>query len=468
MKRIREWKDEWLAIIVIVAVLLLGASFAMADVSNKPATGGAVLLTGADCVFDLIAGQHTDVGEVQLDWQSEHLQVTYIVTEPGWYMTEIHFGWFSAPQENVVPGQLPYKLDGLMSEIVSFKIPLSSLCGKCDGPEKCTCPCYFAAHAVVEREVPCEKIDIRKTVYSDTAFPDFAQFRGFLGGSRALYRLEIRADHPLNGNGFNGWCLDRQAEIRSGYLYNAAVITDWADLEGIVEYPERMDLAEWIVLKNYVGRESRCGEIVNRHHVQNAIWHLIDGSPPNSTDLGCVARAIVADAYRNRGTKDMQRNCWGTAATLVLSPLYTTTCDREDDCLVEPDHDVQPMLIDFWEVIECPTATPTSTPRPTRTATAISTPTPWYTATPTATATVTPTVTSTPTGTRTPTASPTQTPTATATATPSATSTPTASSTPTATATPTPCVTTQSETAWAQDSRYPFSTSWGWTIKCCP
>ena len=462
----RYW---WL---VLAAVMIAAPGFA--DVVNPPITNVSdemILMpmwdTAGGCEFDLIAGQNEDVGSVILNWlDSGDLRVRYLIDEGGWLITEVHFGWFSSPPGHAIPGQLQYGFESLSTQAVEFVVPRSEVCSdKCSGPEKCSCPCYFAAHAVVKKTEPCEKTDIRKTIYDPGfALPEWASFRAYVGGVSSQYRLEIRGDHPLNGSGFNGWCLDKQAEVRSGRWNDAAVIWNWEELDGIVDHPENMDLVEWIVAKRYVGRERRCGEIVQRHHVQNAIWHLIDDPP---VGLGCVARSIVNDAYNARGGKSIARNCWGLKATFVLAPLYRSVC-AGDECWDEPDYTVQPMLADYWGVEECPTATPTRTASPTRTATATSTPTPWWTATPTSTPTRTATATATPTGTQTPTRTPTNTATPTQTATPTATATATATMTPTATSTPTPCVSTRSETAWAKDYRYPFSQSWGWFVRCCP
>jgi hypothetical protein len=429
-------------ILVLGAVILVVlTSSAQADVSYRPARGSAVAYSEG-CTFDLVAGQHTKVGEVTTSWQDDGLLVTYLITAVEWRISEIHFGWFSAPQDHMPPGSLQYKQDGLNTQAIQFFVPNSSLCGKttCDMPE------YFLAHAVVNRSTPCGN----KTLYSRQFLPDFAKFRAFLGGQRAQFRLEIQGERPLVGNGFNGWCLDREAEVRNGIWHNSLVVYDWSQLEGIVTHPENMDLVEWIVLEDYVGKKEHCGEIVQRHHVQNAIWHLADGSPESSANLGCVAKSIVNDAYRARraGQKNINRTCWGTTATFVLAPIYTVVCDRGQECETSPDYKVQPMFVDLMEVLECPTATPTRThtmtptPRPSRTPTATATPT--DTRTPTAT----------PTGTRTPTATPTFT--ATFTATPTATATPTE----------TPCYEAESETAWARDYRYPFDSAWGWTIYC--
>ena len=53
-------------------------------------------------VTDLIAGQHIDVGDVTVWNDGDYLYVTYVVNEPGWYLTETHLhvacDWEDIPQ----------------------------------------------------------------------------------------------------------------------------------------------------------------------------------------------------------------------------------------------------------------------------------------------------------------------------------------------------------------------------------
>jgi len=469
MKPVKEWRWEWLGVgLIVLAIMSWGACIAQAEVTGSPATGpGLVSLTyGADCNFPLIAGQNTEVGDVYLAWSDDALTVTYLISDTDWWITKIHFGWFASPEGYAIPGQLQRKYDGLHAQSVQFTIPKSEICPEKCGDAKCTCPCYFAAHADVERTRGCEdRRRFAKTIYdSNFVLPDYAEFNAYLGGARSEYRLEIKSDGILNGNGFGGWCLDEQATVYSGRWHNAFVEPDWGQY---VDHPENADLVEWIVRQNMVGTNNYCGEIVQRYHVQNSIWYLVD-SPTRG--LGCVARAIVNDAYRHRGEKSISRDCWGLSGIFALFPIYTVFYDSNGDPHTVPDYKVQPMLTDYWGVIECPTATPTRTATNTptrRPPTSTPTLTPYFTPTSTATSTVTPTPSQTPTGTRTPTATSTSTPTHTATATHTNTATPTETATPTATAIPTPCVVTDKETAWAYDVRYPFSQKWGWFIRCC-
>lgn len=430
----------------LLVFLMLSTFSAYSEVVNGASTGpGAVALAaGSDCDFALIAGQNENVGRVYLDWGDDALDVTYAIEDIEWWISEVHFGWFNEPEGYAIPGQMQVKFDQLHTQVVQFSVPRDEICpNKADG-SKCTCPCYFAAHAVVKRTVGC---DDEKRIYDpDFVLPKYASFAAYLGGAGAQYRLEVRSDGILNGNGYNGWCLDRQAKVYSGRWHDAFVVSDWEDLDGIVDRPENMDLVEWIVAQRMVGTRTYCGQIVKRYHVQNAIWNLVDDP---QIGLGCVARAIVSDAYRHQGQKAIQRDCWGLKGIFAFVPIYRTFFDSNGDPHRVPNYDVQPMLTDYMGVIECPTATPTATATPTWT------PTPRRTPTKTATPTVTRSATPTPTGTRPPTATPTITATWTATATPSPT------------ATSTPCVVTEEETAWAMDARFPFDQKWGWFVKCC-
>ncbi len=421
---------------LLFVVLLLAVSPVFAEVVGGATEAQSVAFSNANCSFPLVAGQHTEVGDVYLDWDNGNLTVTYMISDLDWWITEIHFGWFDSPVGYAIPGQMQVKFDQLHDQSIQFVIPKSEL------ESVPNCP-YFAAHAVVKRSRECNQGFGSKRIYDPNfVLPKYAQFAAFYMGKNSMYRLEVRSDGILNGNGYNGWCLDRDAEVYAGRWHNAFVTADWSELDGYVDRPENMDLVEWIVRQNYVGRKSFCGKIVQREDVQEAIWYLVDDP---QIGIGCVSRAIVAEAYRHRGTKSLPRDCWGLKGIFAFLPIYTSVC-TEDTCKPVPGYTVQPMLTDYMGVIECPTKTPTPTLTPTRP--------PYNTPTPTATRTATGTPTSTPTGTRTPTWTPTSTPTA------------TPSATPTSTPTATPCTVTDEETAWAR-GEYAFDQKWGWFIECC-
>lgn len=443
---------------VVLVTLLLIVPFAGAEVIGSTTVDSRMssFTTGVDCEFPVKDSHGDEIGRSYFNWTSDELIVTVNVF--GWSLEEVYFGWFTDPQYDINPISLPVVYTGLDTQSFQFTVLRSELCPQRIDGVKCSCLCWFALYVQVQREVDCDSRT--KTLYNpELVLPTFAEFRAYLGGTNAQYRLEIRSNGTLNSNGFGGWCLDEQADVYSGRWHNASITPDWGPY---VDHPENVDLVEWIVRQGLVGTTTYCGQIVQRYHVQNAIWYLVDEP---TRGLGCVAQAIVNDAYRHRGQKALDRNCWGLSGIFALIPLYTEVCAQGGDCRNIPEYTVQPMLTDYWEVIPCPSATPTRPPTPTRTITPTrpptSTPTLTQTPTQTATATVTPTATASPTGTPPPTSTPTPSATATATYTVTSTPTPTCTASPTYTPTPTPCVRTEHEwaRAWQYDSKK--------TVKCC-
>ena len=109
---------------------------------------------GDPYVTDLIAGQHTDVGEVSVWNDSTNIYVTYLITEPDWVITGTHLyvgktdpnqGDINGNQLTTAPGQFPYS-----PEIAEDG--LSATFTLCDVDT----PFYVSAHAVIEW---CERIE---------------------------------------------------------------------------------------------------------------------------------------------------------------------------------------------------------------------------------------------------------------------------------------------------------------------
>lgn len=432
--------------LILVCLMVLAAP-AWATV-NATADG-----SGADCVRRLIAGQNIDVGRVELEWDDHNLTVTYVIEAGGWELEEVHFGWWDRDGDlpaHAVPGQLQYGRENLSGTVHSFTISADNLCtfkktagvrrvGYTASDEKCEdCPCWFAAHAVVVRDCPTDK-----DIFIAGDYPEGARIKIGPQGRTSYFNVWIDGNRTLHGDTFNGWCLDARKEIPEGIWLDSGVIYEWKNLKGIVKNAENMPLIQWIAAQNYVGQVLRCGVIVQRNHVQNAIWNLAHGR-----GVSCVAQSIVDSARSALAAKNIGRSCWEIAADFVLTPRLCTLISPPDGiaCI-----DYQPIYSYKYVREECPTKTPTATITPTRTATAT------RTITPTRTATLTPSTT--PTGTPPPTE--THTPTATATDTPRDTPT----STPTATSTPSPCP-PQEETAWAFGS-VEFGIGWGWFFECC-
>ncbi len=443
----------WVASIALGIVVVLCVWVALAGATT---TGDLDLIDFGkctkDCKRDLIAEGGWDVGYVRIQWHSDNLEIDYHIDEDGVALQDVSFGWFDPPlPSHAAPGDLQYQFTVPADQGTHFKftIPRDQLCGGSKGGGGDKCSCKFAAHATLWKEgCPEDKRGFGKNIYiPDDRYEQFGEMKVHEQGRTSYFNTWFRSDGIPNGDVYNGWCLDSRKKIQRGYWYDVEFIYDWNQLEGIVDFPENMRYIEWVATRNYVGHEIRCGTIVQRQHVQNAIWNLAHGR-----GVGCIAGAIVDEAYAAFSAKNLDRRCWEKAATFVAVP---TTCYHDGDAIACTQDEAQPVFSYRYTRADCPTATPTATATETPTKTPTRTPRP-PTPTPTNTRPPTKTPTGTPPPTDTPTHTPTDTPTATYTHTP----------TDTPTQTPTPCVGWELE-AWAAGYVEFSDPWWGWFVKCC-
>src|SRR5690606_19273634 len=113
---------------------------------------------GSDGSVDLLAGQHTDVGEVTVERVGDNLVIKYIVV-PGWCATEYHLdaGWKNGSGQikriptdgggNPMIGRFGSSGDPDCVHLITVTVPLDHVRGEgwTDGN-----PVVIAAHAVVE------------------------------------------------------------------------------------------------------------------------------------------------------------------------------------------------------------------------------------------------------------------------------------------------------------------------------
>lgn len=119
---------------------------------------------------ELYAGKNIDVGYVRVETVcTTYLEITYIIEEPGWEITETHLAVVDDPDDfpqtkkgNPKVGHFPYKGQ------LQYEIDLCEL-----GVEPCDIV-YIAAHAVVENG--CQE----ETAWANTG-------TSFSGASWALY-----------------------------------------------------------------------------------------------------------------------------------------------------------------------------------------------------------------------------------------------------------------------------------------
>lgn len=124
-----------------LAISVLLMTVALFSVTAAQATDGLIFIEKRD----LIAGQHTTVGIVRVEYNvvTESLIITFETTG-GWMLYETHLYLGKTPPEKSAPGQFPYghdSLTGVTSD--SYTVPLTDLSASYGDT------LYIAAHAVV-------------------------------------------------------------------------------------------------------------------------------------------------------------------------------------------------------------------------------------------------------------------------------------------------------------------------------
>jgi hypothetical protein len=115
------------------------------------------------------------------------------------------------------------------------------------------------------------------------------------GYADAWWQIDISQGGILDGS-HPAYCADLDTFTEVGEEYWADVYSSYALPEGIVEYPENLDLVNWILNQDFVGEPSPCGGFFNYKNVQGAIWTLIEGYAPGA---GCNVAELVDRAYAN-------------------------------------------------------------------------------------------------------------------------------------------------------------------------
>ncbi|MFX0168913.1 MAG: hypothetical protein ACFE89_06070 [Candidatus Hodarchaeota archaeon] len=289
---------------------------------------GLVPLTAAHTeddplVVDLIAGggnakSAIDVGDVSIWNDLNYLYVKYEVVDP-WCITETHLHIATSPdlipqrRGNPIPGHFMYndEWDPCITEhtyMISLTWPSYS-------------DLFIAAHAVVQRLIGYEppSLDEFSDVLPDTVTMS-VQYP-YAGGPAYFPVTTVEGD-PLTGS-YEGWCADTDHVINQNTWYTANVFSSYEELPlSLIEYPENLDLVNWILNQAYVGQPSPFSSgIYTYGDVQRAIWALIeDGQSTAGLDAWSQTRVdeILTDAQANG--EDFEPGC-GDSIAVILAPV---------------------------------------------------------------------------------------------------------------------------------------------------
>jgi hypothetical protein len=128
-------------------------------------------------------------------------------------------------------------------------------------------------------------------------------FPGSGCGAPSYFDVAVSGGTALDGT-YDGYCLDTDAGCPDSGPAN--VYSSYGLLpQTRIEYPENLDLVNWIINQGFVGQPSGCDGNYTYGDVQWAIWHLLEDNPTPGAlgSLGdwseCRAQEIVAAAYAN-------------------------------------------------------------------------------------------------------------------------------------------------------------------------
>ena len=252
-------------ILILTSILGIAAAPVIAHTEDTP------------FVADLIAGggnekSAIDVGDVLVWNDADFLYVKYSLDD-GWCLTETHLHVTTSLEEipqtkkgNPIPGHFEYKEEhnGLIS--FTYEIPMSW------GIDT---KIYIAAHADVKRIIGFETPnmdDFSQTLPEQVIMSVQYSYEG----APSYFPVTTITGDPLTGE-YEGWCVDTDNTISQGVDYTANVFSSYEMLlDGLVEYPENLDLVNWIINQDYVGKDSTCCGVYTYGDVQRAIWTLIE------------------------------------------------------------------------------------------------------------------------------------------------------------------------------------------------
>ena len=269
-------------------------------------------------IVDLLAGQTQDVGEVRVWNDGANLHVEYVVDDTDWYLTETHL--HVANDVNDIPqtkkgnpkqGKFDYKNHDIYDVTDEYVVPLADF--GFEAGDNIT----IAAHAVVETMAGCET-DISKL---EAALPDQVTIVLAFPGGDSYFNVTISGGTIIDGV-FDGFCIDTDHSISPGTTYIANVYSSYETLPmGLVEFPENLDLVNYILNQNWYGQTSPSGGTYTYGDIQRAIWALIEDNQ-STAGIGPWSQArvdeILADAYANG--EGFIPGC-GEYIAIVLAPI---------------------------------------------------------------------------------------------------------------------------------------------------
>lgn len=154
---------------------------------------------------------------------------------------------------------------------------------------------------------------------------------------QAYFGVRVSGDPKLNGV-YNGWCIDLDSNMVDGRRYKATDVSSYENTNiKLIEYPQNLDLVNWILNHHYIGQKAKCGGRYTYGDVQRAIWTLIDDRQSTAFTgvwSKCRVNKILSESHEH-GEGFVPQN--GQIIAVILKP-----CDvkQAQICIIEVPYDV--------------------------------------------------------------------------------------------------------------------------------
>lgn len=260
-------------------------------------------------------GEAGRIGTVQVGNDATNLYVTFTVDAPAWALLDTHlYAGKHAPKKHVLkkhaPGSFPYEHENLeFARDDRYTIPLAEL-GVRAGDTL-----YLASYATSAEFLGFPLADLDGLAGALPTAPVHIQVSS--GGPDSYFNTFVDNAGSFNGTR-DGWCIDTDHGIYFGALYkNVQALSSYSSAvhsEALVEQPDNMDLLNYVLNQDYVGRVSPSSGVYTYSDVQRAIWALVDLYSPSTVR----AAEIFADAYTYG--EGFVPACNGVAA-VILKPM---------------------------------------------------------------------------------------------------------------------------------------------------
>ena len=219
-----------------------------------------LLIANMVLAVDLIAGQHIDVGDVSVWDDGSKMYVNY-QTDDTWCLIETHLAVDEIPQTKsgaVKVGKFQYSEEHECVFDYTYEVDIES--GWVDNVD-------IAAHAVVGK--------VTGYVPLNFELPNSVSMKVLYPAAQSYFKAVVW-NSVIDGN-YDSWCVDTDKSIYDNMEHFAYVYSSYEPLPvGLIEYQENLDLVNWILNQDYVGKISDCCGLYTYGDVQGVIWSLIE------------------------------------------------------------------------------------------------------------------------------------------------------------------------------------------------